>query len=303
MNLYFKSWCLSFIILFLSNGSYLFGQIASDANSSCLINGRIISKSDNSGIAYVTIASVLNKSIGAVTDEHGYFELKLKGKCIDSVFISRVGYTDTIICLTATQKFYEIALQEKIVQLDEITVSSSKLVRLVVGEDLVKAIGSRKTFSARIVQSNQPGTALGNFYEVRGLKGFIDSVFILIQKEFLPCKLSLNIFCFNGSLKDYKLTPLNGWRSLMKEPVFIEINEQLAIIPLKEVSFSECDYLIFSFVPLLITDIKDGYQYGMVSYSSKNKSAKRFFMFGNRFAVLPPTDGLIAMYSILSVEK
>lgn len=275
----------------------------SQTTNRCSVRGRIIDGMNNEGIPYVSIVSLTDKTVGSVSDEQGYFELLLNSTCADSIYISRLGFRDTVIFFSGPKGFYELILKERITELEEVVINSSRLKSRVLGLDFAQMLERKQTFKAQVIQSDQPGSSLGNFYKVKNYKGYVDSIVIYIHPDFISSRFLLNVYCFNGNLNNYKLSPIQSWESLLKEPVIFQTKDRITAVRLQNCFFSDCDYLVFSFMPLRIKEMPEGYRYGMISYNSRSRSDKRFYVFGNKFVVLPASDGLIAMYAVIFVEE
>ncbi len=275
----------------------------SQNTTQCLVRGRVIDGVNNTGIPFVSIVSLTDKTVGTVTDEEGYFELSLKKNCADSIFFSRLGFYDTVIFFSNPEGFYKLVLKERIIELEEVVINASRLRSRVLGHDFAQMLKRKQTFKAQVMQSNQPGSSMGNFYKIKNYKGYVDSVVFYIHPDFISSRFLLNVYCFNGVLKDYKLTKMQSWKSLLKEPVIVETRDRFAAVRLQDCFFSDCDYLVFSFMPLSIKQIPEGYRYGLIAYKSKGRSNKFFFVFGEKFAVIPASERLITMYATIFVEE
>ena len=96
------------------------------------LKGKIISIEDNKPLQSAHIIN-LNSVHGTVTDSKGQFEIPAKTN--DTIFVSYIGYQSVKLKITndlLKGNELEIAIHEKIVNIDEITIKSHKLIGVLV---------------------------------------------------------------------------------------------------------------------------------------------------------------------------
>lgn len=111
------------LILFLIGINNLLS--AQKLQETTILEGRVIDAQTNEGVAFATLLS-LRSGEGAITDENGYFSLKLL-RSTGKIKLSCVGYkTDTIQYRKEHSNKLVIKLKPKTQQLQEITVKPTK---------------------------------------------------------------------------------------------------------------------------------------------------------------------------------
>lgn len=128
-----------FIFLFIAFSIQLYSQesgteskdtIAQDV--SIALKGKIISVNDKKPLQSAHIVN-LNSVVGTITNTKGQFEIPAKAN--DTIFISYIGYQSIKLKITndlLKGNELEIAIHEKIVNIDEVTIKSHKLIGVLV---------------------------------------------------------------------------------------------------------------------------------------------------------------------------
>lgn len=128
-----------FIFLFIAFSIQLYSQesgteskdtIAQDV--SIALKGKIISVNDKKPLQSAHIVN-LNSVVGTITNTKGQFEIPAKAN--DTIFISYIGYQSIKLKITndlLKGNELEIAIHEKVVNIDEVTIKSHKLIGVLV---------------------------------------------------------------------------------------------------------------------------------------------------------------------------
>lgn len=128
-----------FIFLFIGFSIQLYSQesgteskdtIAQDV--SIALKGKIISVNDKKPLQSAHIVN-LNSVVGTITNTKGQFEIPAKAN--DTIFISYIGYQSIKLKITndlLKGNELEIAIHEKVVNIDEVTIKSHKLIGVLV---------------------------------------------------------------------------------------------------------------------------------------------------------------------------
>lgn len=105
----------SFCLAFLLTSTFLFAQVKS-------INGTVIDQKTKEPLSYATI-HIPNTLIGTITNDAGYFELKVPTK-EEEITFSYIGYEDQTISLKKVKLPLKVKLGLRAVNLEEIVVRS-----------------------------------------------------------------------------------------------------------------------------------------------------------------------------------
>lgn len=84
------------------------------------IKGIVRDSANNGPIAFTNIYLKNNNSIGTISNQEGYFNLKIEDA--DTIIFSYIGYNSTSICSTKLKNFVEIKLTKKPIELSEVVV-------------------------------------------------------------------------------------------------------------------------------------------------------------------------------------
>jgi len=126
-------------LLFFSSSFYLFSQETEEQKTDTILpleavtlKGKIISISDRKPLQSAHIIN-LNSVKGTITNSKGLFEIPAKVN--DTIFVSYIGYQSVKLKITndlLKGNELEIAIHEKIVNIDEITIKSHNLIGVLV---------------------------------------------------------------------------------------------------------------------------------------------------------------------------
>ena len=126
-------------LLFFSSSFYLFSQETEEQKTDTILpleavtlKGKIISISDSKPLQSAHIIN-LNSVKGTITNSKGLFEIPAKVN--DTIFVSYIGYQSVKLKITndlLKGNELEIAIHEKIVNIDEITIKSHNLIGVLV---------------------------------------------------------------------------------------------------------------------------------------------------------------------------
>lgn len=156
LGIHDQGWTKCVIILFIL-GLLPIGSLAQKIK----ISGKVVDQSTGEALPNATL-SVVEKSINILTDKEGYFAFTMSGVSLDSVTINinYVGYRPASVRVANASTMLSICLQNGAVDLQEITVTSSKIELLKANEGIstyrigadalnkLPAIGERDAFRA-----------------------------------------------------------------------------------------------------------------------------------------------------------
>ena len=185
--------------------------------------GQVIDAATKEPLPYVNIG-LLNKNIGTVSDETGYFELEVNTEqnSRDTLRFSMIGFETKSYPLNdfINQNEIEVYLTEKSTALDEVILSSKRK------KYQTKILGNKTTSKALYAAftSNKLGNEMGFIVRARKhpmiLKKFNIS---LVENDYGPIKFRLNIYDVLNGLPN---------KTLLKDNIFIETEESSGIVSL-----------------------------------------------------------------------
>ena len=174
--------------------------------------GQVIDAATKEPLPYVNIG-LLNKNIGTVSDETGYFELEVNTEqnSRDTLRFSMIGFETKSYTLNdfINQNEIEVYLTEKSTALDEVILSSKRK------KYQTKILGNKTTSKALYAAftSNKLGNEMGFIVRARKhpmiLKKFNIS---LVENDYGPIKFRLNIYDVLNGLPN---------KTLLKDNIFI----------------------------------------------------------------------------------
>ena len=185
--------------------------------------GQVIDAATKEPLPYVNIG-LLNKNIGTVSDETGYFELEVNTEqnSRDTLRFSMIGFETKSYTLNdfINQNEIEVYLTEKSTALEEVILSSKRK------KYQTKILGNKTTSKALYAAftSNKLGNEMGFIVRARKhpmiLKKFNIS---LVENDYGPIKFRLNIYDVLNGLPN---------KTLLKDNIFIETEESSGIVSL-----------------------------------------------------------------------
>ena len=185
--------------------------------------GQVIDAATKEPLPYVNIG-LLNKNIGTVSDETGYFELEVNTEqnSRDTLRFSMIGFKTKSYTLNdfINQNEIEVYLTEKSTALDEVILSSKRK------NYQTKILGNKTTSKALYAAftSNKLGNEMGFIVRARKhpmiLKKFNIS---LVENDYGPIKFRLNIYDVLNGLPN---------KTLLTDNLFIETEESSGIVSL-----------------------------------------------------------------------
>ena len=185
--------------------------------------GQVVDAAIKEPLPYVNIG-LLNKNIGTVSDETGYFELEVNTEqnSRDTLRFSMIGFETKSYTLNdfINQNEIEVYLTEKSTALDEVILSSKRK------NYQTKILGNKTTSKALYAAftSNKLGNEMGFIVRARKhpmiLKKFNIS---LVENDYGPIKFRLNIYDVLNGLPN---------KTLLKDNIFIETEESSGIVSL-----------------------------------------------------------------------
>jgi hypothetical protein len=185
--------------------------------------GQVVDAAIKEPLPYVNIG-LLNKNIGTVSDETGYFELEVNTEqnSRDTLRFSMIGFETKSYTLNdfINQNEIEVYLTEKSTALDEVILSSKRK------KYQTKILGNKTTSKALYAAftSNKLGNEMGFIVRARKhpmiLKKFNIS---LVENDYGPIKFRLNIYDVLNGLPN---------KTLLTDNLFIETEESSGIVSL-----------------------------------------------------------------------
>ncbi|MDC3259376.1 carboxypeptidase-like regulatory domain-containing protein [Flavobacteriaceae bacterium] len=185
--------------------------------------GQVIDAATKEPLPYVNIG-LLNKNIGTVSDDTGYFELEANTEqnSRDTLRFSMIGFETKSYTLNdfINQNEIEVYLTEKSTALDEVILSSKRK------NYQTKILGNKTTSKALYAAftSNKLGNEMGFIVRARKhpmiLKKFNIS---LVENDYGPIKFRLNLYDVLNGLPN---------KTLLKDNIFIETEESSGIVSL-----------------------------------------------------------------------
>jgi len=129
-----------------------------------LLKGRVISINDNLPLQSAHIVN-LNAIIGTITNTDGQFEIPTSAN--DTIFISYIGYQSVKLKITRDLlkgNELEIAIHEKVLNIDEVTIKSHNLIGVLVvdAKNVPEDVYSRIHIKG-LPQAYEIGSARGNY--------------------------------------------------------------------------------------------------------------------------------------------
>ena len=185
--------------------------------------GQVVDAAIKEPLPYVNIG-LLNKNIGTVSDETGYFELEVNTEqnSRDTLRFSMIGFETKSYTLNdfINQNEIEVYLTEKSTAIDEVILSSKRK------NYQTKILGNKTTSKALYAAftSNKLGNEMGFIVRARKhpmiLKKFNIS---LVENDYGPIKFRLNIYDVLNGLPN---------KTLLTDNLFIETEESSGIVSL-----------------------------------------------------------------------
>lgn len=185
--------------------------------------GQVIDAATKEPLPYVNIG-LLNKNIGTVSDETGYFELEINTEqnSRDTLRFSMIGFETKSYTLNdfINQNEIEVYLTEKSTALDEVILNSKRK------NYQTKILGNKTTSKALYAAftSNKLGNEMGFIVRARKhpmiLKKFNIS---LVENDYGSIKFRLNIYDVLNGLPN---------KTLLTDNLFIETEESTGIVSL-----------------------------------------------------------------------
>lgn len=99
---------------------FLFACLSTTPQNIIEIKGVVRDSANSEPIPFTNIYLLNNNSLGVITNEEGYFNLKIENA--DTIVFSHIGYKTTSICSNNSKQFMEIKLAEKPIKLREVVI-------------------------------------------------------------------------------------------------------------------------------------------------------------------------------------
>lgn len=244
---------------------FFFSHIAN--GQSLVISGDLRDLDSSKPISYANIIDITDKKSGTTSRKDGTFKLTVTDDSVDhKIFISAVGYRDTILTARQVKDTETIYLKRRNYELPDVVVSGKRLEELVIGDTSSHVESKNITLTG----AGGAGFSWGSYINVKRkeIGGYVNELKVYFsEKGFVGTPMALRARLFTGKFTfNYRLH-FSDFRDLLPEPVIItpESSGWLTIdlseykIPVPKSG------LYFIFTPL---DQKDKY----VSYNKDKKS-------------------------------
>ena len=267
---------------------------------------QVLDSENKSPITYATVVEYSSKTNGTITDEKGFFELKIKNLEGSQIYLSSVGYKDTIVSASAALKLGRIFLKPHVNDLGTFILESTS-------SDLIE-LGNSK---AIIRQNNNYQASLGFYWGVyfkTGKKengGVLERVNIHINKMGFPeAPLLIRFFEFKGDFQFFRSQPKDLFKELSSKQIIMRNNKvgwnELDVSHLNITAPSSGLYILFT----PVGDIEEyhyetisGLKFGStIGIYSDNKDSKRIFPVlqdGDRVSVIKKSRAPTPAVSII----
>lgn len=267
---------------------------------------QVLDDENKSPVPYATVVEYSSKTNGTITDEKGFFELIIKNLEGSQIYISSVGYKDTIISTSAALNLQHILLKPHVNDLGMFTLKATP-------SDLIE-LGNSK---AIINEKNNYQASLGFYWGVyfntkkKESGGILDKVNIYInQMGFPETPLLMRVFEFTGEFEFFRSQPKYLFKELTTEPIIMRNNN----FGWNELDVSHLNITVpLNGLYILFTPVGDveEYQYTTISglkfgptigIYSDNKDSKKIFPViqdGDRISVIKKSRAPTPAVSII----
>ncbi len=173
---------------------------------------RLLNTMNSDGIPFANIA-IIGKSIGASSDENGYFKLPQGYQPYDSIRVTAVGFEDLQISVYDLNDV--ILLKELVLQLPEVQVKSHQVNKVIrMGSKFKKA-----SFSYFWISGNEPFIMVRHFEKppISSEYPYLDGFYFFAEVEVIEASVSVRLYKpdTNG---------LPG-RSLLQKPLLVKLQK------------------------------------------------------------------------------
>lgn len=289
---------------YLLTGSILLFLAQSILSQSLNIRGYLASQEDGSPIAYASIVEESTNKYGTTSDTDGTFELKLpEGFENKSVFISSLGFQDTLISVKSLLKDGNVLLKPITITLEGITVYASKTEEATLGTPNSK---HAQREGRDLSFQSSAGVSWGAYFDVRKKeRGLLNTLHVYIaEKGFPEAPFALRFLKFKGKFEFFKQQPLTDFEDLTSETIILKANNSGWFeVNLSDYNISIPDNGIY----ILFTPLDKGTQYsyetpfgkwygaslGWYANPAEAKRVYSLFIRGAKLAVFKNNDGLM----------
>lgn len=173
---------------------------------------------DNIIVPYCSIG-IKDTKLGTITDENGKYKFEIPNNLDNKeIVFSSIGYNDKIVSITDLQANFNIILDYKTTNLNEVVIKTNKMKEKVVGQKTRPFL----TFS-KMFDKNVPTIEQGSFfpvYQKTKLKSY--NYHIIPSSKFKEITLKLNIYSVKNNVPDQSLldeniiykTSTTGWQNI-----------------------------------------------------------------------------------------
>jgi len=232
-----KIYCIIFLLLYCH---YSFNQIQ-------FIKGKTIGSNTENPLQFVNIG-VVNTTYGTVSDIEGNFILYYDPDIVkktDSIRFSMIGYCSKSLPVEHflenknTDKRWIIDLNEKIVEIAEVSIIESKIKNRKLGNFHRSLLNMYVNFSISKYENQNLGSEIGRRFNISNNNTLLDTFkFFISYNNYDTCKFRINVYSIkNGMLVNILNKNIfcdiynkkTGWINVNLSPFNIRVNEDIVI--------------------------------------------------------------------------
>lgn len=211
---------VSFLVFFL-----LFSKLALGQGT---VRGRIIAEDTGTGISYVTLVSMDQSNIGAISDENGYYHFVFSPE-LDSVRfrVSASSYLAKEFYIKNSDLFQTIELEKRVIDLPEVMIipQSEKEINwaeLLTGRGIYGGSDQNGKFTPMMMGLNSSGEFHGNAYKIKSKILLQEISFHFMKEENYPEILYLRVFNTDDKPKLSDNEPLESLSELTAKTIKLD---------------------------------------------------------------------------------
>jgi hypothetical protein len=277
---------VNFLVLFLSVSNLAFGQET--------VSGRIIEVNTGVGISYVTVVSMDQSNIGAISDENGYFKFTFASE-LDSVKfrISASSYLAKELYLKNTDLFQPIELEKSIIDLPEVVIipQSEKEInwaKVLTGRRVYGVSDEAGKFTPMMMGLDNSGEFHGNAFRIKNKILLQEISFHFMKEENYPEILYLRVFSTDDKPKLSENEPLESLTELTAKTIKLDkLQNGFNVLDVTDQNIvANSGYLILAFT----ADINGIVNNKLTIYQEKSsgKDVLRFALSPQHYNFFPP---------------
>jgi len=182
------------------------------------IKGKLIDADTGSPISYASICILPDSKLGTTSNLDGEFDLLCKSN--NRLYISSLGYHDTIISVFNTKRIVKVELKKKTLKLDEVKVISEQLEKKQIGS--MKIDYHHKNGKERIIHFTSSGATTGVYVKLgkENRKRVLTSINCCVGSEgILGSRFLVRIMTTDIKVIATKMEKRSDFYDLCKQPI------------------------------------------------------------------------------------